>query len=856
MDKAFLCHSSNDKPYVERVAKRLGRAKVVFDAMSFAAGHDFRREIEAGLDASALFVFFVSRASLSSTWCKFEVDEAHFRMLNGEIRGQIAVIIDPAVKFGDLPKWMQRLRAIVQPRPVQAAREIERELFAIAPTSLAAQPFVGRQQLQREFVEKLAVRMESGPRIFIVSGLEGVGRRSYLARVLQDNLGLTLGPYRVLDTTSTFEDLFIWLLDETADVMTRQQLASEATIFRGLDQASQVAEVVNRLRQICEGRFVPALIDRGGILQDNGQIKEPYASVVQAFAADTDAYITIIDTRAPQVLGAGYADRTLQQRIDPLRPQEALVLLHQLMRHESVSLRDADAEELTEYIDGYPPAAYFVARQAKTYGIAATLADKSLLADFKARRFTRFLLNLRLLDAEWNVLTYLASEQSVPLTAVAVALARDAADIAQVVRKLIDNSLIIVADDNLAVSPPVRDAITRAKGHLSVDDYGAIRERLTKVFWADAAAAPSIEVVDATLHAVARSGSVDFDPYKDLVRVSVVHRLARESYYRRDYGQALEYAKRAESMGANNHDIRAIHFKALVRLEKWPAAAAKLDEIRERGDREYLFLKGFMFRRQRKFDAAREAYEAAFRGGDNSFALHRDYADCLHRLGRLKEATAQIRSILNRQTENIFVLDLALRIYVDGTKSGEDVGMPPTDVQRYLADLDRFDVDRRFIHHRRATLFAAQEEWERALEAADAACAADSRAFEAFALRIDILIEMGRFREAAEALASLASGFDIERDVQIGLRVKLATREGRWRDALAEWNTLRDKQRAVAQGLLLRIKDQQAQDSNLSLSERAGARTVAEELRGRISLPRPSPVLDAAMDYEEPDLPE
>jgi hypothetical protein len=106
-----------------------------------------------------------------------------------------------------------------------------------------------------------------------------------------------------------------------------------------------------------------------------------------------------------------------------------------------------------------------------------------------------------------------------------------------------------------------------------------------------------------------------------------------------------------------------------------------------------------MFRRRRQFEAAREAYEAAFRSGDNSFALHRDYADCLHRLGRLKEATAQIRSILNRQTENIFVLDLALRIYIDGIKSGEDVGMPPAEVQRYLADLDRFDVDRRFIHH-------------------------------------------------------------------------------------------------------------------------------------------------------------
>ena len=35
MEKAFLCHSSADKAYVDRVAKRLGRAKVVFDVMTF-----------------------------------------------------------------------------------------------------------------------------------------------------------------------------------------------------------------------------------------------------------------------------------------------------------------------------------------------------------------------------------------------------------------------------------------------------------------------------------------------------------------------------------------------------------------------------------------------------------------------------------------------------------------------------------------------------------------------------------------------------------------------------------------------------------------------------------------------------
>jgi len=81
MRKAFLCHSSKDKGYVEGVARRLGRAKVVFDAMHFEPGQDFRDAIQSGLDDTRVFVFLVSRESLDSVWCKYEVDNAEYRKL-------------------------------------------------------------------------------------------------------------------------------------------------------------------------------------------------------------------------------------------------------------------------------------------------------------------------------------------------------------------------------------------------------------------------------------------------------------------------------------------------------------------------------------------------------------------------------------------------------------------------------------------------------------------------------------------------------------------------------------------------------------------------------------------------------
>ena len=92
MGKAFLCHSSSDKEFVRIAARNLGRAKVVFDEMTFEPGQDFRDQILKGLDAAGLFVFFISRASLASIWCQFEADEAQYRQISEKMGGHLATL--------------------------------------------------------------------------------------------------------------------------------------------------------------------------------------------------------------------------------------------------------------------------------------------------------------------------------------------------------------------------------------------------------------------------------------------------------------------------------------------------------------------------------------------------------------------------------------------------------------------------------------------------------------------------------------------------------------------------------------------------------------------------------------------
>jgi tetratricopeptide (TPR) repeat protein len=700
MRKAFLCHSSKDKDYVRVVATRLGRAKVVYDAISFEPGEDFREAIAKGLDTSALFVFVVSDHSLKSLWCKYEIDEAHFRKIMGKLEGHLCIIIDQGVSFNDLPHWMQRSRAVLQPRPSQATRDIQHALLSfLAPQSI--RPFVGRQTLQKEFVVRFSDLALGTPTQLNVSGLENIGRRTYLERVAHDNLGLNLGPVFLLDETRDLDDLYLWALDETADLGTRANMAAEIEGFAKLPEASKITEIVNRLRVLCKDNCLPCILDTGGMLDDIGSYKSEFVGMLAEFSTTPDDYYLAVIHRRTPYLGGGlpFAQYTFHQRVPPLDDSEAKLLLQQLCRRYNLKLDSTSANEIVEYLGGHPPSVYFTASFAQTYGIANLIADKSTLVDFKAKIFTRFIADLRLGELDWLVLRYLSSEKTIPLAAISAALEKPADDIALSLRTLIDHCLLVLVDDNYGVASPIRDAVFRVKGHLGIDDYTKVCANLTRVFWSDLDAGPSIEVIDATLHAVARTGSTDFKPYENLVRPSIVHRLAKECYHRKEWAEAIEYARRAEAMDKKRKEPRQIHFKALVQLGRWEEATAKLAEIEKTRDRTHFYLKGFLHKKREQHNDAIRAFESAIKSGDRGNAVYRDYADCLYRCDRFDDAIKSINEVLRRDPENVFVLDLVARICIDGGFK-ELLGAT-------LQKLERYDIDKRFVYHRKATHYCA-----------------------------------------------------------------------------------------------------------------------------------------------------
>jgi len=824
MRKAFICHSSKDKEYARFVAKKLRRANVVFDEFSFDPGQDFREEIIKHLDQSALFVFLASRESIQSTWCKYEIDQAQLKRMDGGISKQLAIIIDPTVSFANLPNWMRNAKALLQTRPSQAVRDIQQSLFSVSLPG-ASKPFLGRQALQTEFADALAT---TAPRVFVISGLEGIGRRSYLERVTSDSLDLRLGPFFLIDETHAIQDIYLQVLEETADIGTRQDLAAEAAKFCGLDFADQINEVSARLHTLCSDRNLPCFVDRGGVLEDIGEYNETFAGLMDEFRSEgEDHYLAFIHRRRPSLSSLLQRNAALRQTVPPLSSNDMKLLLGQLLKRYGIVTDRVITDEISSMMGGYPPAAHFTATYSRIYGIDAVLCDRSVLADFKARNFSRFLSDLKLSDSSWLALQYLSSEVAVPLPAIAIALGKDSEAAATIVRGLIDQSLVLVFGDSYALSPPIREAVERVKGYLSSEHYSRIADGLTKTFWSNEDVAPSLQVVDATLHAVARSDDPSLVKYADLVRPSTVHRLAKECYHRRQWENALEYARRVESMDPRRRDAWSIHFKALVQLERWDEAERVLRDIEAKRDRISYYLKGFMLRRRGKHTDACRAFESALRSHDRANAVYRDYADSLYRLGRFEEAAEKVKIVLDRDPENVFILDLLARVYLECGQVAE-----ADDVVRLL---ERYDVSKRFIHHRKAALQSRRALWDIALIEAEAACSTGFSPFEAFAQRANILIELDRFNPARLAIEELEKQFRTQgKDVRLGLSCKLLLREKHWREARTVWDQLTDKHKPVHRKLLLNIYSAMSADMSLSLSQRDDAQRHRGQLENEL----------------------
>lgn len=286
MNRAFLSHSSKQKDLVKRIALNLGKANCIFDDFEFESGMPILDEILVNLNETELFVLFISDDSLNSEWVKKEITQANLNLETHENRRVFPILIDKSINVTEdsrIPEWLKAFllkpyldHFIITKKIKQKLREIafEQNPLFKAKESL----FIGRNDLFEAFESKIFSLSESKPSSIIVSGIEGIGRRTFLKNALKrtNKIREFYNPiYISLDTKDSIEDFIIKLQDFDKD--TSDDFLAD---LQQLTLSEKIQEAKVLMEKVQDSNEYVFVIDSGCIVRPTSEVANWYLELI------------------------------------------------------------------------------------------------------------------------------------------------------------------------------------------------------------------------------------------------------------------------------------------------------------------------------------------------------------------------------------------------------------------------------------------------------------------------------------------------------------------------------------------------------------------------------------------------
>jgi len=810
--RAFLSHATADKPFVESVARSLGRAAVVFDAYEFATGDDLKEAILTGMERAQLFVLFASKAALQRDWVKFEIAEAEQALAAHRFSQVLTFIIDPDLKIDELPEWLKSSLITRQSSPALVASDIRRAI-SLKLAEQRPKHFIGRTaefDLALDTITSFSSPDNRPP--LVVYGLSGIGRRSLLDAVARDGLSLKRSHIVRLREGDLLPELSLKLIASLGREPIKDQKAYLDHAM-SLEREQIASEIIDNLRSVCEARALPILLDEGGALSgEEGALRPEYQLIYAMISADPDIDAAIISNRRI----AGPEGKPLPSvRVSELPHPVGTRLVRLLARDRQVIVSPDEADVVAEYARGYPPALMFAVQEMELYGSAHVASSRHALSRFSEEIFLRQIKGDRKIsDAGVSILQLLSTYSPLPLPVIRDYIKRGDTDIVNDVTYLLDYAFLVPDGVNYRISEPIRQAAYRIFGGLRLDHARVadlIEDYLLTFEDDDTRLALSQNLFRASaLAGRKKTSGLAISLASDLIDLAV------QSYHDKDYDRAIEVGTLAIDARPDSVPVRRFVAQALIRKERYTEAEKHISHLMTAGHiKEAYFVKGFLARRQRDNDQAITDYKKSLEYGRSGVAIHRELASCYFETGDIANAQAQINVAESMSPHNKYIVDLQCQLAI---RSGD---LPVA--EKALRVLSRID-ENGFYEHRKSTYENAVGNGPSALYYARKAVEHSNRPqFEMMANLINCFIEAGEYDEAGVALRELDLRFSqVHHDSRNGLRCKLELKRGDIATAEALWLKLKNPRTGVHKGLraaLLNAKSKKGPISDLEAKE-------------------------------------
>ena len=258
MIKAFISHSSAQKPFVTKLVEELGRDRCIVDCYNFNPAYKTLDEIYKNIEQSTVFVLLLSKEALESEWVATEIRFAKEKLYPSGLDRFWPYIVDEDLDIKDCPEWMKKdecfnLKKFRSYKMLahDVNQKFRRIIWSKNPKRKYLETLmVGRNREVDKFEDIYQSARGMTLKAFVISGRDGVGKDMFISKCL-DKIGYDaeVVPYNIdLGVKEGVEDFIIQL-----NLITQTYNETQLTeVLKGniAEKASTAAKLANELLNI------------------------------------------------------------------------------------------------------------------------------------------------------------------------------------------------------------------------------------------------------------------------------------------------------------------------------------------------------------------------------------------------------------------------------------------------------------------------------------------------------------------------------------------------------------------------------------------------------------------------------
>lgn len=667
MAKAFLSHSSKEKPLVERIATQLGRNNCHLDSLTFEAGRQTLEEIFKGLENTDIFVLFISENSLESDWVKGEISQAK-NLLDRQIIDRIfPLIIDSRISYRDtrIPDWIRKPynirildnEVLILKKIKQFLRESNFKKYSHLKEQ--SELFIGRHELIQEFERKLINIENTKPTCIIASSyFEGIGRRTFVKNGLVKTgiIDKWYDPVSVpISSKESIED-FIYKLNfvrATSDIFVHD-FAKES-----LEKKVQLA--INCIKTFVENNEVIFIIDDGSIVLPNHTIVDWFLQIISDSNLQNQVNVVLISKFKPYGPLVKRMTNIISFQVNELSIPDTQTFFIQYLRLAGQALKPEETKFFLKYLKGIPGQIIYAASLIDSVGVQEAKRYVHDIEEFDELRALSIFEFLKDDELSKQMLIALSKFEIISYDLV-YRIFGESNDVYRSIQKLFDLALfysVSSTHEYLKLNTSISDYINRSRIDLNIKNSERIkeitREAIQKRITLDEYSDYSEFLF--TLQAMIRQNiSI---PSKFLIPSFILKSMVQE-YYSRHYKTVIELAsKLLETYDRFDPQIirETRYWLCLAycrtKSEKIFDALKYFKDDNEENLKDYHFLLGFYYRNCDKMEEAERNFLSVLKIDSNHSRTKRELVNVYLRKGEYMMALDWARDNYSRFRTNI-----------------------------------------------------------------------------------------------------------------------------------------------------------------------------------------------------------